>query len=381
MKVAFVTNFIPPYRRTFYEKLCRNGSDFDWLIIRGSTGEEGRLATVEGVDVPQREVVNAERKLGPFTLRWQGGALAAVRAWRPEILVLLGISGTFSNWALLAWARWHRVPVLMWTCGWEPHAPTSLAFRLKKRIARIYFRAATHLLVYSTKGQRYIEALGVPRARVSVCYNGIETDHLLAREPASLAAARELRERQASPDAELILFVGAMLAQKRLDLLIEAFAAIRRARPQAQLWLVGDGPERAAAERLVARDDIPGVRFMGRIVDGVDAYFAAADVVVLPGIGGLVLNEAMFWGRPCVVSVADGTEDDLVLDGVTGCRFDDGDSTSLGLAIRKCLELTLSERDQLGQHARRLIVERSNVNCMVDTFLTALLKLRDRARP
>lgn len=379
MKVAFVTNFIPPYRRSFYEKLCRNDDGFEWLVIRGTTGEEGRLATDEGVDVPQREVVNAERKVGPFTLRWQRGALGAVRAWRPQIIVLLGISGTLSNWVLLAWAWWHRVPVLMWTCGWEPHALESVAFRFKKSIARIYFRAATHLLVYSTKGKHYVEALGVPSARVSVCYNGIEIDHLLAREAESLAAARNLRERQAGPRSLVVLFVGAMLAQKRLDLLIEAFATIRRERPQAQLWLVGDGPERAATERLVASEGVPGVQFFGRIIAGVDAYFAAADVVVLPGIGGLALNEAMFWGRPCVVSVADGTEDDLVLDGITGYRFADGDRVSLALAISRCLDLTVDDRRRWGEGGRRLVVERSNVNRMVETFLTTLSELRDRA--
>jgi glycosyltransferase involved in cell wall biosynthesis len=380
MKVAFVTNFIPPYRRSFYEKLCRSGAGFEWLLIRGTTGEEGRLATNEGIDVPQREVVNAEYKVGPFTLRWQRGALKAVRDWRPQVIVLLGISGTLSNWALLLWAWWHRVPVLMWTCGWEPHALESVAFRFKKRIASVYFRAATRLLVYSTKGQRYVETLGVPHGRISVCYNGIEIDHLLGREAESFAAAAKLREREIGPNSLVVLFVGAMLAQKRLDLLIEAFAVIRRERPQAQLWLVGDGPEREAMEHLVAGDGVPGVRFFGRIVDGVDAYFSAADVVVLPGIGGLALNEAMFWGRPCVVGVADGTEDDLVIDGVTGCRFADGDRASLTLAISRCLDLTADERKRWGEAGRQLIVKRSNVSHMVETFLIALSELRDRAQ-
>lgn len=133
-------------------------------------------------------------------------------------------------------------------------------------------------------------------------------------------------------------------------------------------------------ERLVAQEVVPGVRFFGRIVDGVGAYFAAADVVVLPGIGGLALNEAMFWGRPCVVSVADGTEDDLVIDGVTGCRFADGDRGSLALAISRCLDLTADERKRWGDVGRQLIVERSNINRMVETFLTALSELRDRAK-
>ena len=183
LKVAFVTNFIPPYRRTFYEKLCRANVQLEWLIVCGNTGEHGRAATTDEIGVPQRQVFNAQYRLGPFTIRWQRGALAAVRDYAPDVLIVLGISGTLSNWAVLAWARWRKVPVIMWTCGWEPQRPDSLAFHFKKIIARLYFRAAACLLVYGSKGGRYMrDAFGVAAARVEVCYNGIETDGLLARE-------------------------------------------------------------------------------------------------------------------------------------------------------------------------------------------------------
>ena len=293
LKVAFVTNFIPPYRRSFYEKLCHANAQLEWLIVCGNVGEHGRAATTDEVVVPQRWVRNTQFRLGPFTIRWQHGALAAIRDYGPDVLIVLGIAGTLSNWPLLAWARWHKVPVIMWTCGWEPQRPNSLAFGWKQTVGQFYFRAASRLLVYASKGRRYLtEVFGVAASSVDVCYKGIETDGLLAREANTLDQARDLRLREAGGDAEIVLFVGAMLTDKRLDLLIEAFVALRQARPQAQLWLVGDGPERARAEQQVASAGLEGVRFLGRIVEGVDTYFAAADVVVLPGIGGVALNEA-----------------------------------------------------------------------------------------
>ena len=81
----------------------------------------------------------------------------------------------------------------------------------------------------------------------------------------------------------------------------------------------------------------------------------------------------------CVVSVADGTEDDRVIDGVTGRRFRAGDSVSLGQAIRACLELAPVERQRWGGEARRLIVERSNVNAMVATFIATIARLTGTA--
>ena len=58
---------------------------------------------------------------------------------------------------------------------------------------------------------------------------------------------------------------------------------------------------------------IEGVYFAGAVCDGVEAWFAAGDVFVLPGLGGLALNQAMALGLPVVSSDADGTGADLVV--------------------------------------------------------------------
>ena len=61
--------------------------------------------------------------------------------------------------------------------------------------------------------------------------------------------------------------------------------------------------------------------FAGQIVDGVGPYFDGADLLVLPGTGGLALNEAMAHGLPLVSGYGDGSADDLVQDGVNGFRL------------------------------------------------------------
>jgi glycosyltransferase involved in cell wall biosynthesis len=118
--------------------------------------------------------------------------------------------------------------------------------------------------------------------------------------------------------------------------------------------------------------NLKGVKFWGRVIEGVDVFFAAADYFVLPGVGGLSLNQALFWRLPCIVSEADGTEDDLVLDGKTGFRFTPMDLQSLEKALSRCLELPETTRLDFGNTGRRLVLERSNVNQMVNTFLRTI---------
>ena len=105
MRVCFLTNFITPYRKTFFEKLCAN-SDHDWLVLRGEVSQETGRPDYKGViAVPTKEVKNIERGLGPFTLRFQIGALSSVRSYNPDTVIVLGLAGNISNWLIIAWAR------------------------------------------------------------------------------------------------------------------------------------------------------------------------------------------------------------------------------------------------------------------------------------
>ncbi len=374
-RVAFVTNIIPPYRKTFYEKLCATPG-FEWLVLRGSTGAlDGRPDYRGPLAIPERALRNRELRIGPYVVRWQSGALAAVRAFRPQVLVVLGIPGTLSNWLLCAWARVAGARVIAWASGFEAQREGSLALRLQRLLARRYFSLADRCLVYGTKGAANLERLGVARDRTRVCFNGLEIDALVAAEPAIRAEAVSLRRRAGAERARIFLYVGGMLEDKRVDLLLRAYGRIRRDAEGWVLWLVGDGPARPALEALARELGLPDVRFFGRIIEGVDAYFAAADLCVLPGLGGLAVNQALFWGTPCVVGEADGTEEDLVLDGATGRRFVPGDLDSLVAALRACLQAPPEELARWGERGRALVTTRSNVSEMVRTFVAAISEL------
>lgn len=366
MKIAFLTNFIPPYRVSFYEKLCRHPRHGVRVLHGRVSGETGRPAFDGALSFDSAEVRNAERHWGTVTVRWQPGALAAVRRCQPDTVVLLGMVGSLSNWAVLAWARLTGRKVLVWACGWEPQQPGSWVWRIKRLFTRVYFSLADQCLLYSSKGRQQLIDSGVPGHRMQVCYNGIETDALLAQQDSVQAQARSLREADGHPQGPLFLYVGGLIEDKRVDLLLAAFRVVLRGTPGARLWIVGDGPHREALRRDAADLSAQQVRWLGRIVDGVDAYFAAADVFVLPGIGGLAFNQAMFWRTPCVGSEADGTEDDLVIEGRTGFRFEAGNADSLAQAmVRAARSDRLAE---IAEAAHRLIVERSNVNAMVRLF-------------
>lgn len=375
MRVCFVTNFITPYRKTFFEKLCAN-SCHDWLVLKGKVEQEtGRPDYKGSIAAPTKDVENIERGLGPFTLRFQKGALSAVRSHNPDTLILLGIAGNVSNWLVMAWARLTGRRVLIWASGWEPQRAGSLSLWLKKRLMWAYFGMAHKCLLYSTKGMSYLESTGVCRQKLEICFNGIEIDDMVANEKQILLEANAIRARESQPNDFIFLYVGGLLKEKRIELLLDAFSSIQQSAPFAGLWVVGEGPD-GAHIRAYAKDlKLERVRFFGRIIEGVDSFFAAADVFVLPGLGGLAFNQAMYWRTPCIGTEADGTEDDLVIEGKTGFRFEQGDQESLQTVMLNAIRIPPAQLAQMGAEARKVIVERSNVTQMVAVFNRALEEL------
>lgn len=124
-----------------------------------------------------------------------------------------------------------------------------------------------------------------------------------------------------------IVFVGRFDPRNGVRHMIGAFVALRRARDDVQLVIVGDGPLRGLVERLVPAELRADVRFAGRVNRLRPRYLASAEILCTPcslASFGMVLLEGMSAGLPVVASRLPGFE--LVMrDGVDGLMVDRAD--------------------------------------------------------
>jgi glycosyltransferase involved in cell wall biosynthesis len=160
-----------------------------------------------------------------------------------------------------------------------------------------------------------------------------------------------------------------------VDLLIEASAA----QPGAvELWIVGDGPARTELEAL-ARRVLPTVKFQGDLRGAaLDELFDQADLFVLPGTGGLAVQQALGHGLPVIVASGDGTQEDIVTP-ENGWLIPEADAASL----TQTLIHALSDRERLARMGRaswQLAHDRFNLESMADAFLTAVSAVTGEAR-
>ena len=196
-----------------------------------------------------------------------------------------------------------RVPTVFQPHAWSFLDSLSGVQRASLRWERYAARWTTELVCVSTTERQLGESLGV-HAPTTVLPNGIDLTVLPpGRRPATGSQPARCSGWTTSRPC---VCVGALTVQKGQQDLLADWPKVRAQVPDAQLLLVGDGPDRRALERLA--EGLPGVTFAGARTD-VPTWLAAADVVVIPSRWegmALVPLEAMACARSVVATDVNG---------------------------------------------------------------------------
>lgn len=239
---------------------------------------------------------------------------------------------------------------------------------LVARLRKQCYRQAAGALGYCSHAHDIMPSYGIEPGKVFVTYNSTNTPALLA-ERDKVKQGKPLFE----PSAKRILHIGRLVKWKRVDLLLEAMNIVLRQEPEAELLIVGKGPEennlKAQAKHLGIASR---VAFAGAIYDPhtLGACMNESTIYVLAGMGGLSINDAMTYGMPIICSQCDGSERDLVQEGVNGLFFKEGDANDLAekiMTIFNSPELGKS----MGEASHRRIVEEINLNTVCDRYIAA----------
>jgi glycosyltransferase involved in cell wall biosynthesis len=154
-------------------------------------------------------------------------------------------------------------------------------------------------------------------------------------DPAGLQRFRQ--SYRLDPQRRLLLFSGRLVSAKRVDLLIDAFAAIASARPNWDLLIVGDGVLNGELHGRVPEPLRSRVIWTGFLeAQELASAYHAADVLVLPSDHepwAVVVHEALAAGLVVVASSVVGAAHDMVEDGKSGRIFPAGDVQALTQAL------------------------------------------------
>jgi glycosyltransferase involved in cell wall biosynthesis len=207
---------------------------------------------------------------------------------------------------------------------------------------------------------KLIQDYGYPSTKTVAILNGVDLKHY-TRSSSYRSASKKTELGLVASDLT-VLSIANLTAQKRIDVLLDAFHIVSRIQPRARCVILGYGPlESELRARAVDLGLMQTVLFAGYVGD-VRPYLEMADVFVLSsdkeGLP-LALGEAMAYGIPCVVTDAGGNRE-ITVHGETGYIVKPGSPEQLAEAINYLL-IHDEERSRMGANAEHRVQEFFNI--------------------
>ena len=292
-----------------------------------------------------------------FWSKFNPGIVSELRRGRFDALLLHGYSSP-TEWLALLTARLSRIPVFFRgevvrraPAGWFPPK------WFKDTLLRSWCKRIDAALPINSAARNFYEHYGVARERIFWAPYAVDNDFWKAR-------AAELTPHKAEtkiklglePNLPVILFVAHMRENKRPLDLVKAF---ERLKTPASLLLVGAGPLHKQVSDYCSQRNLKRVHLTGaKNQTELPEYYSVADVFVLPSgpgeVSPLVVNEAMCFGLPIILSDAIPSAVDFVSQGRNGYIYQMGEVDELAARIDAVISNS-EVKQQIGAESRTKI--------------------------
>jgi glycosyltransferase involved in cell wall biosynthesis len=372
IKVAIIQRRIAPFRVPFFERINQE-SNIEITVFYAFINHIPSIKfNIRKYRIKKIKIFSSDLEIGYSLL------LPLLRG-RYDVIVFEGSISLVTSFVYIILLRLlFRKKICWWSSGWEPFNTSKI-----KKVARnfLYFvicHISNNIIAYSSKAKRYYEYLKKIPAKVFIAHNVLDCDiYLESEREVKQSDVLLLKKNLNIREKKVLLFVGKIERKKKVPLLLEAYKIMMKNSwfNKIALVIVGDGSEKKRLENLAKKELLPNVHFIGKIANPVEiaTYFKTADIFVLPGAGGLAIYNAMIFGLPIVVSYADGTEEDLVINEETGFYFKENSAKDLAGKLSLILTKGDDYLRMIGGNARRRALKDFSIEKMVKGFRSAIL--------
>lgn len=307
--------------------------------------------------------------------------------WKEPKRLAAGLSIFPKSCAMAKWAQANDVAHIHAefagypaTSAWIAAELTGIPFSYSAHAHDIFL--TQNLLIEKARKARFVRVISAFNERFLSALNGFPKDKLrVLRCGVTLGETAPLPAFPDQSNPLKILFVGALLPRKGVDLLIRAIAGI----PTGVAWtldVIGGGKELGKLQAMVAEHDLKNVTFHGpKMSQEVHDAMRDAHLVVVPsretsegrseGIP-VVLMEALSLSRPVISTRLSGIPE-LVEDGVTGLLIDPDDCAGLTTAITRVAQ-NYSSAAALGAAGRARIQQDYDIQKTAEQLRQAIVE-------
>ncbi len=338
--VLAVSNGITPYGTHFLRRVAEELPEFSLHTLYSYEFSTGHWQitmppAINAVILGKgEESFAATRGFAAIGRDWSKGLelIRQIRSRQPIVVFILGY-GSLAHMMVLEWCHRKNIPCLLsGDSNIKGDRHSGMKARIKKIVVSYAVSRCTALLPCGNLGGLFFKRYGARPEQIFL--SPFEPDYSLIEHVSSHIRDSLRTEFHLDAGRHRFLYSGRLVAVKRIDLLIDAFARMADQRPNWDLVIAGGGPlDAELKERLPARlqERVVWTGFIGS-PERMSAMFRLADVLVLPSEyepWGVVVNEAACAGLALICSDVVGAAAELLRDGENGRSFHLGDLQSL----------------------------------------------------
>ncbi|NMC98146.1 MAG: glycosyltransferase family 4 protein [Bacteroidales bacterium] len=373
-KILFILPSLPEYRKDFFEKL-ENVIGGEYKLSVAYCKKISILKKIHFVNSNLFQSIGFEGfllNLFKYRIMWIKGLFKYVFYSKPDLTIILFNSGIINLLFVQINLKLTKRKYLLWSCGHKRSELTGVKLKFKNFINNYFNRLATGHISYGSVYAGELIKKGIPENRVFIAQNTLNVEKILEKNAQNKYKAR--LQLKLPEDFNIFIYVGAIIPSKNIIDLLQIFQKIIARNKNILLLIIGKGPEIGAIRDFINKNHLEKIiLILGEIYgERLASYFFAADVFILPGTGGLAVNEAMAYGLPIISTRGDGTICDIVIDGENGYLIND-DLSNMMESIETFLNLNDIQKSIMGEKSRNIIAKRASLENMVQKFEQAIL--------
>jgi glycosyltransferase involved in cell wall biosynthesis len=340
----FVINIISHYQVPLFSRLSKMHNDNIHVVsVRDLPSMRKRLGwSFNSKNIPFSYEILQEKKIRIFGVNFLfSPKILSVLFDKKYDVVVIGGYYTLTAWLTLFVFKVRGKKVVL-RSGTHKYSESNTS-ALSKFMKRIFIKYVDSYVAYGTFAKEYLVSLGAKSERIFIEFDTVDVKFLREKcidENCLNADKRNIRKKSLGLDGKIALYVGQLIERKNVITIIKTAEQLNTIIPELTFVIVGNGNQSDSLKSYVHNKNITNVQFVGSVkYEKVAEYYMAADVFMTMSVSDpypLVINEAMSFGCPIIISRNCGNSIDLISN--NGFVINDPyDSKSTAVAVQSII--------------------------------------------
>lgn len=356
--VLIIQRFYYNFREGFFDYLSE--TKFSFKLIN-STRSRGRVIVNPGAEKKNFFVKTFSFPIGDNHVIFPFLFFRIIQL-NPRIIVTEGGQNTINNLQVFLYCLLFRKEYIIWDLGKAYSSfGNSLTRRLYMSVYKHLIRHAKYIFGYNSQSKEYFKSLGIKDCKIVILNNTIDTRRIKKIRSTKFDELPVELQNKLSHESIKIIFVGSLIRSKNIERMAELMKIIGE---KYCLMIAGDGEPQYKIELEKLFHGTNHIFLGYKNIEQLAPFYKLATFSILPGLGGLSINQSMAFGVPVICHSADGAEQDLVFKDETGYIYKDIED-----ACNYIKSKTLEDWEKMGINSESLLFSNFSVEKMMEKFI------------